>query len=247
MSADGDFDRFFERTWPVMLARAVMMSGDRQLAEDAAQDAFAEALRYWDRVGTYESPEAWVHKVMAQRVWAASRRRRKQRQLGLAVALPPQSTVERTAEARATLGALAGLPAAQRAAMVLHCLEGLTQEETAKRLGVNRGTVAASIHAARRTLARLLGVTETHGSGDQPLVAAARSGGPGARPAAPADPLAARLRRAERWLREGWEADEDAGRRLRAAVGRRAAEPLVRRRRRLRRWLRPGAAAGEER
>ncbi|MFF3763676.1 RNA polymerase sigma factor [Streptomyces sp. NPDC001922] len=215
-----EFDRFFVRTRPRMLARAVLMTGHRQTAEDAVQDAYTEALRHWHRIASYDSAEAWVHKVMTQRVWAAGRRGRRQLPSGLDVPLPPHPSVERTAEVRETLGALAGLPPAQRAAVVLHCLEGLTQEETAQRLGVTRGTVASAVHSARRTLARVLGLSEEHGTADQHLVATAAPG-----PALlPADRLALRLRNAEEWLRDGWESDRATGHRPLTEVRRGAAE-----------------------
>lgn len=239
------FDQFFVRTRPRLLARAVLMTGHRQTAEDAVQEAYTEALRHWHRIASYDSAEAWVHKVMTQRVWAAGRRGRRHLPSGLDVPVPPQPSVERTAEVRETLGALAGLPPAQRAAVVLHCLEGLTQEETAQRLGVTRGTVASAIHAARRTLARVLGVSEEHGTADQHLVATATGPGPAL---LPADRLALRLRIAEEWLRDAWESERSTGRGPLVELRRGAAEAVGGERVRPRsRWLRRRTADGSAR
>lgn len=69
-----DFRTFFERSCPGMLARALLIAGDRQDAEDAVQQAYVEALRWWERVGRYDSPDAWVYKIVKQRLWAVARR-----------------------------------------------------------------------------------------------------------------------------------------------------------------------------
>jgi RNA polymerase sigma factor (sigma-70 family) len=153
------FESFFECTFPAMLARAIMLCGHRQTAEDAVAEAYAEALRRWDRIGGYDLPEAWVYKVMSQRLWKESRR---QARLGAVAGDIPVSAAaagpEQAAEVREVLRRLAGLPRLQRAAIVLHCLQGLSQDEVARELGVKRGTVAASIFQARRTLAESLGL-----------------------------------------------------------------------------------------
>src|SRR5689334_10676943 len=73
-----DFPAFFARTGSGMIAKAILLSGHRQEAEDAVQEAYTEALRSWHRIGAYDSPEAWVYKVMSQRLWAASRRAARQ-------------------------------------------------------------------------------------------------------------------------------------------------------------------------
>ena len=44
------FDDFYRRELPAMIALARSICGDRQLAEDLAQEAFAKAHRDWDRI-----------------------------------------------------------------------------------------------------------------------------------------------------------------------------------------------------
>ncbi|MGH3857828.1 MAG: RNA polymerase sigma factor, partial [Pseudonocardiaceae bacterium] len=111
-----DFSEFYDQTAPRMLARALMRCGQLQNAEDAVQDAYAEALRRWQRVGGYESPEAWVYKIMKQRLsraakhWWWARRKPTTPEL-LELAVPPAATAEETAEAREVLRALFLLPA----------------------------------------------------------------------------------------------------------------------------------------
>ncbi|MEU0216555.1 sigma-70 family RNA polymerase sigma factor [Streptomyces sp. NPDC006265] len=221
-TADGGFAGFFERSYPGMLARALLLCGHRQDAEDAVQEGYAEAFRRWERLRAYDAPDAWVYRVVRQRLWAAGRRRARRRSAETRLPQPPPTaSVEQTAEARAVLSALAGLPPRQRTVLVLHCLEGMTQAEIAEELGLRRGSVAAGVFRARRHLERGLGMVDDEGGGDRDglhgwdeLVpsgafrdapAANRIAGP-----EPADPLAGALRRTELWLRGGVAARSDA-------------------------------------
>jgi RNA polymerase sigma factor (sigma-70 family) len=200
-----DFPAFFARTCPGMLAKAIMLSGHRQEAEDAVQEAYTEALRSWHRIGAYDSPEAWVYKVMSQRLWAASRRASRQVPSGLdlKVPAPAQAGPERTAEARAVISALAALPGKMRFVMVMHCLNGMTQKQVADELGLARGTVAVYLHAARRLLEKTLGMAPARHT-ETPLVRVSVLSAPHHDPGlAAADLLARRLRAAESWLCEG--------------------------------------------
>jgi RNA polymerase sigma factor (sigma-70 family) len=214
-AAGADFPAFFRESCPRMLAQAIMMCGNRQDAEDAVQEAYTEALRRWDRVGGLDSPAAWVHRVMRQRVWRAVQRRDRARPVGLAVPVPEASTVEQAAEARAVLGALVGLPGRQRAVLVLHCLFGLSHQEIADQLGIrSTGTVASNLFKARQSLHDLLGT-----AGERP-----RPGDPLVTPAGrPVTPLAVAVQRAGRWLRDGVAGDREGLERVLGGVVRLAA------------------------
>jgi RNA polymerase sigma factor (sigma-70 family) len=205
-----DFTAFFADTCPGMLAKAIVLSGHRQDAEDAVQEAYTEALRAWPRIADYESPEAWVYKVMRQRLWAASRRASRQVPSGVDLKVPAGSLddPERTAEVRAVIVALGALPGKMRLPMVMHCLNGTPQGEVAHELGLARGTVGFYVHSARRLLEKQLGLTAA-GYADQQLVrvAAGAAAADLTDLADPADQLVSRLRAAESWLRAGLEDD----------------------------------------
>ena len=53
-------DSVFRRHWGRVVASLVGYLGDFQLAEDAAQEAFAIAAERWPREGTPENPVAWL-------------------------------------------------------------------------------------------------------------------------------------------------------------------------------------------
>jgi RNA polymerase sigma factor (sigma-70 family) len=229
VTTSAGFDEFFERTFPGVLATATLLSTSRHDAEDAVQEAYSEALARWDTVGGYEAPEAWVRKVMKQRLWKAARRRDRQIPTGLSMemAVAPQAGPEQTAEARAVIAALAALPGIMRFVLVMHCLNGVGQKEIAQELGLARSTVAVYVHNARRALERSLGMTPSQ-RGDELLVPV--PGMPITLPPQLTDPLALRLRASERWLCTGLAADPRTARRIRTSL---AAAPPVPERRRL--------------
>lgn len=156
-----DFDTFFAGSWTDMLARALVLANSRHDAEDAVQEAYAEALRGWDRVSGYDNPGAWVYRIVRQRLWKSARRWRR---IGPVDLLATWQTDEgdpvRFVEAAAALTALAALPARQRMVMVMYCLHQLEQQQIADELGLSRGTVAATIFKARRKLAVELGMRD---------------------------------------------------------------------------------------
>ena len=65
MPSAESFAEFYEREFRAVVGLAYALSGSRSGAEDIAQDAFLMAHRDWDRVGTYERPEVWVRRVVA--------------------------------------------------------------------------------------------------------------------------------------------------------------------------------------
>ena len=67
-------DRVFRDEWGRVLAALIGFLGDFDLAEEAAQEAFAVAAERWARDGTPESPRAWL--VTAARNRAIDRIRR---------------------------------------------------------------------------------------------------------------------------------------------------------------------------
>lgn len=211
--ADG-FADFFETTVSGMLARAIVLCGHRPDAEDAVAEAYCEALARWDQVGRYDSPEAWVHRVMCQRLWKSARRRARQQSVGLELPVPAYTGPEQAAEVREVLGALTGLPPRQQLVLVLS-IEGHSSEEIAARLRVTTATVRTHVFKARRALERMLGMEQGRRRVGEPLVASGAHR-PDALRRQPADPLAAAVQDAVRWLGES--VDADAATALRARV-----------------------------
>jgi RNA polymerase sigma-70 factor (ECF subfamily) len=159
-----DFSAFYQRTVHGMLARAIMLCGHRQDAQDAVDEAYLEVSRVWEaRVAHFECPEGWVHRVMIQRLRRISIFNGAQERLGRRLVPPQVASLEQTAFVRQVLELIAELPERQRAGLVLTC-QGVMQEEIAELLGIPRGTVASDVHRARRSLKRSLGLEDPIGA-----------------------------------------------------------------------------------
>ncbi|MEV7346269.1 sigma-70 family RNA polymerase sigma factor [Streptomyces sp. NPDC093544] len=217
-----DFDAFFTAHRPALLARAVMLCGNRQDAEDAVQDAFLAALENWDRISGYEQPNAWVSLVMRRKLWRALRLRLKAKRAALDVALPRQALADETAQARRVLTAMAALPPRQRMVLVMYSLCAMTHQEIAEDLNIAASTARGNLRKGRDNLRRMLDLDpDTDPLGEVPLVG---TGGP-----APGDQLAAALSTAESWLCSAFEEDEQAPRQARADLAGRQREGTGRR------------------
>ncbi|MCA1695161.1 MAG: hypothetical protein LC749_10765, partial [Actinobacteria bacterium] len=83
------FDALFRREYPEIVRTAYGVLGERQAAEDVAQEAFARLYARWPRVGSYDRPGAWVRRV-AIRVAVREKGRKRSQALDAAreVALP---------------------------------------------------------------------------------------------------------------------------------------------------------------
>ncbi len=154
MSAD-TFDSFYAATAPSLVRQLHAMTGDLAEAQDVVQEGYARAWQRWARVSRYDRPEAWVRQVAwrlaVSRLRRATAGRRALRRHGAEPSVPALS-VDRVALVRA----LSHLPAAQRRAVVLHHVAGLSVAEVAEETGAPAGTVKARLSRGRAALATLL-------------------------------------------------------------------------------------------
>lgn len=131
------------------LWRAVFLaSGNREVADDAVAEAFAQALR---RGNAVRDPAAWVWRA-AFRIAAGELQERARQAPPLTE--PMYELPEPAAEVTA---ALRQLPAQQRAAVVLHYYADRPIREIAEVLGTSASTVAVHLHRGRNRLRDLLG------------------------------------------------------------------------------------------
>ncbi len=158
------FEDFFRAEYPRLVPMLRALTGDRQRAEDVAQEALWKAQRDWERISQYERPGAWVRRVALN---ASANVRRGQRR-------------EAAALSRIGLGRDDGwdfeigdddlwrlvraLPEQQRWAVVLHYVEDRTVMDIAEILGCSDGTVKTHLSRARTTLARQLHAPRTETS-----------------------------------------------------------------------------------
>lgn len=136
-----DNDAFVRR-----LARSLMR--DPAAADDLAQDAWITALRQDER--PVASLRAWLAGVMRNRARdlsreAARRARREEASARSEIDDGERAALDRIDTQKRVLDALVELPEAQRTAILLHHLDGLTCEEIAKKRGVAASTVRAQV------------------------------------------------------------------------------------------------------
>jgi RNA polymerase sigma factor (sigma-70 family) len=157
-----DFESFYRREYRAVVGLAFALSGSRVAAEDIAQDAFLAAHRAWERVGGYDSPEAWVRRVVAN--MSVSFFRTKMREASALARLKPRDSY---LPAMPAVDAhfwkeVRGLPRRQAQSVALHYLEDLPVAEIASVLGCTPATVKVHLHKGRQTLARRLSNGEAH-------------------------------------------------------------------------------------
>ncbi|HTJ40003.1 MAG TPA: SigE family RNA polymerase sigma factor [Dactylosporangium sp.] len=166
MSTDGhDFESFYRARTPALLRTAYLLTGDRHLAEDLVQDALARTHRAWRRLADGGNPEAYARRVMYHLQVSRWRRRR------VAESLPGDLPERRdgrdpageTAERLALRQALLGLPARQRAALVLRYFEDHSEAEAADLLGCRVGTLKSHLARGLAALRRALPDPATEG------------------------------------------------------------------------------------
>lgn len=146
---DPGFERLYEAEFPAVFRAVYLLCGDRSVAEDAAQEAFARALARWRRLRDRSWVGGWVTTTALNVARRSLRRVRgvEMREVG-----------ERDLEAILDLReALAALPLRQQEAVILHHLEDRPVADVAEAMGVAEGTVKAHLHRAREALAEKLG------------------------------------------------------------------------------------------
>ena len=149
------FEDWYRREHGRLLGAVTVVSGDAEVAQDLVSEAFPRALERWDRVSTMDSPTGWVREV------AINLHRRHHRRAALERRLLGRHPA-RTAEAPLmsidpdVWDAVMALPQRQREVLGLRLVLDLSQEDTARLLGIRPGTVSATLVEARRAVTRAL-------------------------------------------------------------------------------------------
>lgn len=154
--APAEIERLLEAVWSDAFRLAQSITGNRESAEDAAQDACVAAAR---NIGSLENSGAfatWFYRIVLRE---ALKQRHKLR-TGVTNAHDPQYTEDRAAILD-LWRALRTLNDPLRTVIVLHYFEGLPTREIAAILHVPDATVRFRLMTARRRLEPLLKVSES--------------------------------------------------------------------------------------
>ena len=151
-----DVEGLFHRHYARLVAALTLVAGDRGAAEEAAQQAFVELWRHWDRVREYDHPQAWLMRSAVGRL--RNERRRVGRLMRTLVRLSPApDSLEAPTPLHAEIrDGFRRLPLRQREAASLYYILGLTTEEVAAAMKISAGAAASHIHRARAALCTYL-------------------------------------------------------------------------------------------
>lgn len=231
------FEGFYVETYGRVLTYARFLASNMVDAEQAAADAYAATAKRWDLVSGYEAKEAYVRRIVRQRLAKEHRRRWHRGSAETRGPAPLRPTdPELSAEVRMVLDLFPLLPKKQRAVLVLACQE-YTSEEIAQELGMKPSTVRTHLERARRRLRDALGIRpgpDADRTDEFVPAASARRGDASSLPGPEQhehNQLTSLLRRGEAELREAFAADQARMERIRAVIAARVAGHRGRRRR----------------
>lgn len=154
---------------PGLLRYALLLTRDREAAEDLVQDTVVRALERADQFRGEASVATWLHRIMFTRFVDGTRRTapelRAEEELVDAVeaawrddayTVAAEVVIERAEQREELRDALLRLPVAYRTAVVLHDVEGLTARAVAEVQGVSLAASKQRIRRGREMLVSAL-------------------------------------------------------------------------------------------
>ena len=144
---------------PFLLARALSLTGKRELAEDLVQETMANAWQARQSFTPGTNLKAWLCKILRNEFYSHQRRAWRQAPwctvFEETIPSPPGEQMSAIDLCEAAC-AMNGLPDPQREALILVGVCGFSYEETALLLGGTLGTVKSRVARARISLLNIL-------------------------------------------------------------------------------------------
>jgi RNA polymerase sigma factor (sigma-70 family) len=150
-----DFAEFYRESKDACLFAVLVSVGDRDVAQDLVDEAFARAWASWRSVGRHPAPAAWVVRTALNASISRWRKRRRE------VPLPEPGRIAGSAAGQMDtdslldpriMAALARLPARQRQVVTARLLLDLDTSHAAEMLGISPSAVKAHLARAIATL-----------------------------------------------------------------------------------------------
>ena len=159
-AAAAEFSEFAHSRWPALVRLGYAVTGDRDLAQDLAQTALANAYASWSRVRKADDPDAYVRRIVLNAHRGSFRKRRVSERLTESppdTLSPVPDPAGQHGDRATVLAALETLPRRQREVLVLRYWLDLTEAQVAATLGCSVGNVKSQ---TSRALSRLRGSAE---------------------------------------------------------------------------------------
>jgi RNA polymerase sigma-70 factor (sigma-E family) len=159
------FDEFVALRLTALLRYAVVLTGNRELAQDVVQEALITAYRRWNTVARSDRPEAYVRRIVTRQFLSWQRRLSRRAALirgrrGWFTETTAADHAPGVADRDEVARRLATLPPRQRAAIVLRYFEGFTDVESAEVLGCSPASVRSYLSRGLASLRTALDAAE---------------------------------------------------------------------------------------
>ena len=156
MAATRPFESFYQQEYRSVLGLAYALTGSSNGAEDLTQEAFLAAHRNWAKISSYEKPEAWVRKVLANLSVSLFRKTAREARALLRMGKTDDVLPDLEAEDAEFWGAVRSLPRRQCHAIALFYLEDRSVADIAEILECSPSTVKVHLHKGRINLGKKL-------------------------------------------------------------------------------------------
>lgn len=151
-----DFATFYQSTYAPAVRLGYVLTGRRDVAEEIVQEAFVTAHRRWDRISGYDSPAAWLRRVVVNRCTSVVRRRVTEARLVTRLGRERGVSFQEAEIDYNVWAAVRALPRRQAEVIALMFVEDRSVAEVAEILGCGESTVATHLRRGRLALAGAL-------------------------------------------------------------------------------------------
>jgi RNA polymerase sigma-70 factor (ECF subfamily) len=145
-------DSVFAAHYGRLVRALTVVSGNREMAADAVQEAFVAAHLHWRRIRRYEDPVGWIRRVAINKLRDEGRRQRRRRKVIDRLEAEPEVTGGIADPSSEVVALLADLPRQQRIAVALHYVDDLPISDIAAAMGLSEGAVKFHLHQGRARL-----------------------------------------------------------------------------------------------
>lgn len=149
-----ELEELYRRRYPHFVRVAAAITGDAESGRDAVQAGFAQAVRKRQSFRGTGPLEAWIWRIVVNE----AHRVRRTEQRPAAVAGPEPSSNGHAPDDLGVRAWIASLPERQRAAVFLRYYADLEYGAIAQLLGIEVGTVSATLSAAHAALRKQMEV-----------------------------------------------------------------------------------------
>jgi RNA polymerase sigma-70 factor, ECF subfamily len=145
-------EEVFEDHYDRLVQALTILAGDREVAADAVQEAFARLVRSWEYLARYQDPAGWVRRVALNQIRDSRRSSLRQAKYLAQFEQQEPTTDGPTPEDPVLWAKVRTLPLKQRTAVALYFVGDFTAREVAETMRVSEGTVDQHLHRALETL-----------------------------------------------------------------------------------------------